>query len=132
MKYYSVKTKCGHVRKSQFTIQMFYIKAENKKEAAKKARNKPRVKHHRKDAIIEVKEISMTEYFAGLKGMLGNPYFQVHSSSEQRRLCPEGTLEIFKEEAPKKYKKKRNGQRIKNWNLSKEKEKEARSWMIDE
>lgn len=132
MKYFKVEVKCGHVRRNNYTIQNLFISAKNKKEAAKIARKTPRVKHHKKDAIRKVEEISMETYYLGLKGMQENPYFHVHSSIEQRMKCPEGSLEIFKEEIPNKHKKKRNGQRMKNWRLKEEKEKEIRSWMIDE
>ena len=55
---YEVICKCGHVGKQHYIEISFPIIAENGREAAKKARYLPRVKHHHKDAIINVRKIT--------------------------------------------------------------------------
>lgn len=65
MSYYHVEAKMGHVGKGRYFKGNLYIWAENGREAATKARNCPRVKHDRKDAIISVRAISEDEYMKG-------------------------------------------------------------------
>ncbi|MGN1372736.1 MAG: hypothetical protein ACI4VK_01660 [Candidatus Coproplasma sp.] len=59
--YFEVQAKCGHVGRHNYVIKNFYVKAESGKEAARKIRLAPRVKHDRKDAIIRVKQIDYTK-----------------------------------------------------------------------
>ncbi len=87
MKYYIVTAKCGHVGKGYYIPIDFPIKAESKTEAAKIARNFPRVKHHHKDAILDCREVSFEEYNATREKNKADMYLYCHSSSEQRRLC---------------------------------------------
>lgn len=56
---YAVTAKCGHTGFGPgFYIPItFIVSAESAKEAAIKARQIPRVKHHHKDAISEVHAI---------------------------------------------------------------------------
>lgn len=105
MNYYLVKAKCGHVRKSNYIIKGFYVKAESNKEAASIVRQKPRVKHNHKDAIRSVTQIDYQEYLLGICANRKDPYFLVHNSTDQRRHCQFDYGEIIKEEEPRKYKK---------------------------
>ena len=57
MKYFMVTVKCGHVGKNNYYKGTIFLKAENGKEAARRARECPRVKHDQKDAILNVEEI---------------------------------------------------------------------------
>lgn len=114
MKYYCVKAKCGHVGRNNYIEKNFYVKAENSKEAAFVVRNKPRVKHHQKDAIIDVIEISLEKYVLGKKIMENDDYFHVHDSSTQRKIHAVNEEEIINEPEIIKYKKNRNGQNLKN------------------
>jgi len=57
-KFYIVTAKCGHVGKSKYILIDFPVIAEDGREAAKIARQIPRVKHHHKDAIRNVEESS--------------------------------------------------------------------------
>ena len=82
-KYYKVLAKCGHVGRNRYIIKSFYVKAENGKEAAKIVRDKPRVKHHHKDAIKEVIQIKYEEYINGIKIMSDDMYFKVHNRQDQ-------------------------------------------------
>ena len=127
-KYYRVQAKCGHVGRNHYILKWFYVKAFNGKEAAKRVRQKPRVKHDHKDAIQQVFEITLDEYLVGLKSQLADKYFQCSSRQEQETSkCV--MLEDIIDEIPesKSYKKRRNGQRIKNQLLVKQMEREIRS-----
>lgn len=83
-RFYRVDTKCGHVRKNYYMPIGFAIRAESAKEAAKIARNMPRVKHHHKDAIQNVQEISWEDYHSLRKQNDLNPYLHCKNVQEQR------------------------------------------------
>ena len=127
MAYYKVIAKCGHVRRNNYIFKNLYIKASNKKEAAAKARNYPRVKHHHKDAIRDVIEITFEEYCKGLKSNKNDKFFQVHNSTDQRRYDCVDIKDVFPEEEKTKYKKKRQGQILRNIIQAKEMNKEIRN-----
>ena len=57
MRYFEVTVKFGHVGKNKYYKGNIYLKAENGKEAASRARACPRVKHDHKDAILSVTEL---------------------------------------------------------------------------
>lgn len=105
MNYWKVKAKCGHVGKTKYITKFFYVKAETKKEAAEKVRWFPRVKHHHKDAIKEVKCISQDEFVAGLKEFSKDPYFKAKNKQEQKAKCVGIDYETFYEERHQTYKK---------------------------
>ena len=131
MKYFKVLAKCGHVGRNKYILKWFYVKAESGEDAARDVRNTPRVKHHHKDAIRDVMEITLDEYFTGKKLMLNDKYFQVHNRSDSRLFNCEKVDEIYPEEKEVKYKKKRNGQRIKNILLEKESLRFLRGGYLD-
>ena len=85
-KYYSVRVKCGHVGKKFYIPVTFAIIAESAKEAARIAREMPRVKHDHKDAIQSVLEISQEEYIALRQQNDSDPYLQCKSVQEQRMI----------------------------------------------
>ena len=85
-KYYSVITKCGHVGKRNYIPIKFAIIAESGKEAAKIARQFPRVKHNHKDAILEVKEIDFSEYLEIIELNCNDPYLKCRSKYEQNMI----------------------------------------------
>ena len=85
-KYYIVKTKCGHVGRNNWVEIDLPIMADNGKEAALKARLTPRVKHHRKDAIISVKSVSKVEYCECLKVYREDPYTKCKNNQDQRMI----------------------------------------------
>ncbi|MBQ7788834.1 MAG: hypothetical protein IJ398_04175 [Clostridia bacterium] len=105
MKLFKVTAKCGHVGKNYFVIKEFAIKAENGKEAARIVRDIPRVKHHRKDAILNVVEITETEYEMILLKNSLDPYFQCTSIQEQRLY---GEMEIYVEYERKQIEREEN------------------------
>lgn len=89
MNYYLVTCKCGHVGRTKYVDKTFPIKASNRKEAARIARQKGRVKHDDKYAIRDVTEISHDEFLEQLKIHRSDQFFRVHSIQEQRTMCPE-------------------------------------------
>lgn len=119
MKYYKVKAKCGHVGRNNYLLKDLYINAFNAKEAASIARNTPRVKHHHKDAIRNVEEISYDEYCLGLTKQKNDYYFNVCNKKDQALYC-DLMDQIEKEERAMKYKKNRNRQHIISLFVSKE------------
>ena len=84
MRMYKVTAKCGHVGRSHYVIKDFPVKANDGKEAAKIARELPRVKHHHKDAIRSVVEISFEEYWSLVKANEADPYFSCENVQDQR------------------------------------------------
>ena len=83
---YEVNAKCGHVGKGKCIYKSFPVRANNQKEAARKARNYPRVKHDHKDAIRYVKELTQVEYEALCEQFGNDPYFKCKNKREQRRI----------------------------------------------
>ena len=126
MKYFEVLAKCGHVGRNNFVLKKFYVECHSKKEAAAIIRNTPRVKHNHKDAIREVKEISLEEFSLGKRAMNQDPYFHVQNSSDQRRLCKMLPKEIEKEIKVMNPKKNHKWQRTKYLALEKELQREMR------
>ncbi len=97
MRLYKVKAKCGHVGRSYYILKDFYVKAIDGKEAAYKVRYSPRVKHHKKDAILSVQEITDEEFLKGRKMQMEDKYFNVHNSSDQRKCCAVDYSLVFAE-----------------------------------
>lgn len=85
MKVYKVTAKCGHVGRNYYVIKSFPVQASDGKEAARIARNIPRVKHHHKDAIISVEEITLAEYYALIRQNNSDPYFSCQNVQDQRK-----------------------------------------------
>lgn len=85
MKYYEVKAKCGHVGRKYYLLKTFAVKANNGKDAAKIVRDFPRVKHHHKDAIRELREIDKERYYEILNNNHKDPYFFCHNVQDQKR-----------------------------------------------
>jgi hypothetical protein len=96
MRLFEVEAKCGHVGRNYFTLKIFPIEAETRKEAAAMVRNMPRVKHHHKDAIRRVDEISPERYEELRNKNNCDPYFSCTNIQEQRRNIAE--IELFEEE----------------------------------
>lgn len=101
MNLYQVTAKCGHVGKNFYVIKTFPVKASNGREAAKIARNIPRVKHHHKDAILCVDEIEVTEYEKLIQKNNSDPYFHCSNIQEQRMYQEEIYPENLLQDTPK-------------------------------
>ena len=85
-KYYKVTAKGGHVGKDYYIKLKIPIFASSAREAAKKARGWPRVKHDHKDAIIKVEEISKETYFKLKEKNKNDPYLKAESIQDQNRI----------------------------------------------
>lgn len=84
MKMFKVTAKCGHVGRNHYVVKNFPVQASNGREAAKIARDLPRVKHHHKDAIINVEETTLSEYYLLIQQNCNDPYFRCHNVQDQR------------------------------------------------
>ena len=85
-KYYSVTCKCGHVGGKKCYIPItFVVIAESKKDAANKARWFPRCKHHHKDCILSVQELTFEE-FEKLKMYNSNDPYLICKNIQQQRI----------------------------------------------
>lgn len=85
-RYYEVECKCGHTGSRMYYIPIkFPVIAYNAKEAAAKARQFPRCKHHHKDCILNLKEIAYEEYIDLVKSNRNDPYLKCGSIQEQRQ-----------------------------------------------
>ena len=127
IKFFKLQAKCGHVGRNHYILKWFYVKALTGEDAAKVVRDKPRVKHNQKDAIRDVIEISLDNYLAGIKTNSKDMYFKCSNKQDQEYYKCVKLEEIYPEENEKpNYKKKRNGQIIKNKFLEKEMKREMR------
>ena len=77
--YFIVKTKCGHVGRNMYVPIDFAIWAENAREAAVIARQRPGVKRNHPDAILSVTEITREEYFLAKQTLIKDLYWQKES-----------------------------------------------------
>ena len=126
MKYYfAVETKCGHVGRDKCIYIWFAVRAENGRDAAAKARDYKRVKHHHKDAIRQVRKISFAEYKQLQRDNMNDAYLQCKNTQQQRLLSDlENRIEIDKYTLSKRnnatqnrdtsFSLKRNAMRIKD------------------
>ena len=86
MNYYLVTTKCGHVGKGYCIEITFPVMAETGKDAARIARQIPRVKHHHWDAIKDCQKVSKEIYDEQVMINNNDPYLQVKSKHEQNKI----------------------------------------------
>jgi hypothetical protein len=82
--FFEVKAKCGHVGRGCYYEGVFYIRAENAKEAAAKGRLMPRVKHDHKDAILSVTGLTYAEFKARQAEKSNVPYYQCRNRQDQQ------------------------------------------------
>ena len=82
-KYFMVIAKCGHVGRKNYIPIKFAVVAESGKEAAKKVRQFSRVKHDHKDAILDVRCITLEEFLEIKEINDKDPYLKCHSKQEQ-------------------------------------------------
>ncbi len=88
MELFAVTAQFGHVGRNWAIVKTVATIADCGKDAAFRVRWMGRVKHDRKDAILDVKKITAEEY-AELKAKTElDGYFLSHSKQEQMRLCP--------------------------------------------
>ena len=105
-KYFSVTTKCGHVGRLNCVWIDFAIYAESAKKAAEIARKKARAKHHHKNTIKEVVEITMDEFYK-LRA-LNDADAYLHAKNHREQLQIEGfeeRIELDEYNIARKHKK---------------------------
>lgn len=105
MEHYAVTAQFGHVGRGKYIPKTIPVYAGNGREAAEKVRWMPRVKHHRKDAIIDVRNISEEEYLELKEINKNDPYFKVGSKQEQEKLCLDIDESVICYEEPRKVRK---------------------------
>ena len=108
MENYLVRAQFGHVGRNNYIIKTIPVFAENGKEAAFKVRWMGRVKHDRKDAIIDVRKATFEEYLEQKETNRNDPYFSVHSKQEQMVLCTNISDQIISYDTENKNEKKKN------------------------
>ena len=111
-KYYIVRAKCGHVGKQKHIEIDFAVYGLNAKEAATRAREIPRVLHHRKDAIVSVNEVSHSEYIKQYDLNAKNPYLNSLNIQEQRKNCPSLYEDLIYENRYENNDKKKRKERV--------------------
>ena len=84
--YFAVICKCGHVGRNNYILITFPVIANSKKEAARIAKNIPRCKHHHKDCIREVTEISYEEFLKIEHDNDKDPYLKCSCIQDQRNI----------------------------------------------
>lgn len=89
MKYFMVTAKCGHVGKNNYYKGTLFFKANNGKEAARLARECPRVKHDQKNAILSVSEIDGFIFEVGRELNHSIHYYTCETVQEQRKYLSE-------------------------------------------
>lgn len=80
--HYKVVAMCGHVGKRKYVPIAFAVKAPSASEAAKATRLFPRVKHHRKEAILSVEEITPEEYRTLREINENDPYLKARTPED--------------------------------------------------
>ena len=111
--YYEVIAKCGHVGRKHYVPIKFAVVAKDGKEAAKKVRQFPRVKHKHKDAILYVNKIDYERYLEIVEINNNDPYLKCHSKQEQNLIDSlEERLEIDLHNKKVKYDKEVRLQRV--------------------
>jgi hypothetical protein len=86
IRYFAVKTKCGHVGKAYYIPIDFAIRANDAKEAAEFARHIKRAKHDHKDCVLGVKEINYQQYLELREKNSKDPYLNCKNKQEQNML----------------------------------------------
>ena len=85
-RYFKVEAKCGHVGRGNCIWITFATTAETAKEAAKNVREFRRVKHHHKNAIRSVVEITLEEFVQIKMANDIDPYLHCKNVQEQRKI----------------------------------------------
>ncbi|OHE26361.1 MAG: hypothetical protein A2Y45_08230 [Tenericutes bacterium GWC2_34_14] len=86
IKKYIVTVKGGHVGKTHYIPLKFPIQATSKKEAALIARQIPRVKHHHKDAVLDVIAVTEEMFQQQLMENDQDPFLKIKSKHQQREI----------------------------------------------
>ena len=82
-KYFKVIAMCGHVGKMNYVPVAFAIKAQSRSDASQIVLRFPRVKKHRKDAIISSEEITRSSYKKLIKANKDFKYLNCKCNRDQ-------------------------------------------------
>lgn len=85
-KYFAVHCRCGHVGQTNYVEIVFAVIASNRKEASAIARRFARVKHNKKNAIINCYEITREQYDQIIETNKNDPYLKCKNVQEQRSI----------------------------------------------
>lgn len=113
-KYWLVTLKGGHVGRNNYIVFSYPLYAESGKEAARIGRTLPRVKHDAKDAVLDVKKISLQEYILAKLQCDKDPYLHCVNRQEQAAYMDELSHRIYRNAEVKKYKKRHSLRSV--WN----------------
>lgn len=106
IRYFLVTAKCGHVGKGYYIPITFAVVSESKQTAAAFTRELGRVKHHHKDAIIDVAEVMWEEYRAQSFHNARDPYLNISYGQKFKLPLSDLAERILPEPEKKNYKKK--------------------------
>lgn len=121
-KHYAVTCRCGHVGPNNYVEIVFAIIAFNGKEASAKARKIARVKHNKKNAIIDCRKVTREEFNKIIKANKNDPYLKCKNIQEQR-LITDFETRIIKEQKETAYKKsKKDREELIKYKLKKQKQ----------
>lgn len=84
MRYFIVKTKCGHVGRFNCVWIDYAIVASDAKTAALYAKSKARVKKHHKDVIAGVREVNFESFMKQRAENDADPYLHCKNVQQQR------------------------------------------------
>ena len=104
-RYFLVTAMCGHVGKLRYVPVNFAVRAGNASEAAQLTKTFPRVKKHRKDAILECVEITHEQYLIQRNVNRQNAYLNAKCKADA------GADEAFIESIERIERKGRKGKR---------------------
>lgn len=123
-KFYNVTAKCGHVGGNDKYIPIsFEVAANSAQEAAAIARWIPRVKHHHKDAILSVDEITKEEYIELKETNDSDPYLKACSKQEQNLFIDVIKSRICEDDYNKKKSSVKNDDSVSKKNIYSKKQK---------
>lgn len=88
MAYYLVLCKAGHLGRRCFMPIWFPVEAENGREAAKIARDIPRVKHNHTDAILDCVKTDYEGFLNQIAENKQDPYLCCYSRHQQNQIMP--------------------------------------------
>ena len=121
-KYYAVHCRCGHVGLNSYIEIVFAVIAKNGKEAATIARRFSRVKHNKKNAIIDCYEITREEYDAIIKANKNDPYLKCKNVQEQRLIEGFESRVVKEPEKPSLHRSKKERREFVKFKLKKQKQ----------
>ena len=103
-KYFLVTAMCGHVGKLKYIPKNFAVFASNAPEASQLVKTFPRVKRHRKNAILECVEITYEQYLVQRDINRRDPYLNAkrHADIEEDEAFIESVQRIERRERKEK------------------------------